>query len=319
MSSSLTRYTPFGSYRTGGRNQITDRAYTGQKENMDLGLYYYNARFYMPGIGRFLSADTIVPAPQNPQSFNRYAYVLNSPTNFSDPTGHCPNKITVCIITGGETGEKKPKEKQYDLTAWLGREMASNLRGPEMELVKMFARMEITDDPGYLAMSESTVGSFFASRGAWLALTRNYGVWDLKRKMQDVIGDSIVLCGKVSCGWFDYSVPGNIHYGFLAAAVGISREESYWAAGMLELAGVPFGQGDPGDFSTRFENPADKAAVEFGYNLFDKYGYNFTPADLMTELTPKVMSTLQKPENIPLIPAEHQPNSYPPGVFDYGR
>ncbi len=48
-----------------------------------------NARFYVPGLGRFLSADTIVPDPANPQSFNRYSYVLNSPLKFTDPTGHC--------------------------------------------------------------------------------------------------------------------------------------------------------------------------------------------------------------------------------------
>ncbi len=100
---SLTRYTPFGSYRTGGPNELTDRAYTGQRENMALGLYYYNARYYVPGIGRFLSADTIVPDPASPQSLNRYTYVLNSPLNYSDPTGHCPNKITVCII-GSDDG-----------------------------------------------------------------------------------------------------------------------------------------------------------------------------------------------------------------------
>ncbi len=93
VGGSLTRYTPFGSYRSGGPSQITDRAYTGQRENMDLGLYYYNARYYTPGIGRFLSADTLVPNPQNPQALNRYAYVLNRPLNFSDPTGHCANEF----------------------------------------------------------------------------------------------------------------------------------------------------------------------------------------------------------------------------------
>jgi RHS repeat-associated protein len=52
------------------------------------GLYYYNARYYDPGIGRFISADTIVPNPANPQSLNRYSYCLNNPLKYTDPTGH---------------------------------------------------------------------------------------------------------------------------------------------------------------------------------------------------------------------------------------
>jgi len=54
----------------------------------DVGLIYMNARWYVPGIGRFASADTLVPDPANPQKFNRYTYVLNSPVNRIDPTGH---------------------------------------------------------------------------------------------------------------------------------------------------------------------------------------------------------------------------------------
>ena len=57
---------------------------------MELGLLYYNARFYAPGLGRFLSADTIVPNPANPQQYNRYTYSLNSPINYADPDGHNP-------------------------------------------------------------------------------------------------------------------------------------------------------------------------------------------------------------------------------------
>jgi RHS repeat-associated protein len=72
-------YTPFGDYRLQPTGDYTDRGYTGQKENMEIGLIYYNARFYVPGIGRFASADTIVPDPASPQSFNRYAYVENRP------------------------------------------------------------------------------------------------------------------------------------------------------------------------------------------------------------------------------------------------
>jgi RHS repeat-associated protein len=85
---STTRYLPFGGYRTAPSQTITDQDFTGQKENMELGLLYYNARFYVPGLGRFASADTIVPNPASPQSFNRYSYVRNSPLNRIDPTGH---------------------------------------------------------------------------------------------------------------------------------------------------------------------------------------------------------------------------------------
>ena len=66
----------------------TDKLFTGQREVTGLGIYHYGARFYSPKLGRFLSADTIVPNSANPQDFNRYSYVRNNPTRYVDPTGH---------------------------------------------------------------------------------------------------------------------------------------------------------------------------------------------------------------------------------------
>jgi hypothetical protein len=40
-------------------------------------------------VGRFLQPDSIVPEPGNPQALNRYAYTLNNPVLFTDPSGHC--------------------------------------------------------------------------------------------------------------------------------------------------------------------------------------------------------------------------------------
>ena len=54
-----------------------------------LGIYDYGARFYSPKLGRFLSADTIVPGVANPQALNRYSSVLGNPIRYNnDPTGH---------------------------------------------------------------------------------------------------------------------------------------------------------------------------------------------------------------------------------------
>jgi RHS repeat-associated protein len=52
------------------------------------GLYYFNARFYDPEIGRFLSADTQVTNRSDPTTLNRYAFAGGNPVQFVDPTGH---------------------------------------------------------------------------------------------------------------------------------------------------------------------------------------------------------------------------------------
>jgi RHS repeat-associated protein len=88
----LARYLPFGDWRAQPSADLTDIGFTGHKSNNvgsnDIGLIYMNARYYVPGVNRFASADSIVPNPVNPQSLNRYSYGLNSPLRFTDPAGH---------------------------------------------------------------------------------------------------------------------------------------------------------------------------------------------------------------------------------------
>ena len=82
------RYYPFGETRLSTGTMVTDKLFTGQRAMEDLGIYHYGARFYSPKLGRFLSADSIVPGYADPQNLNRYSYVGNSPLNYTDPTGH---------------------------------------------------------------------------------------------------------------------------------------------------------------------------------------------------------------------------------------
>ncbi|MBR2195529.1 MAG: VCBS repeat-containing protein [Salinivirgaceae bacterium] len=64
------------------------RGYCGHEHWNQFGLIDMNGRFYDPLIGRFLSPDPYVQAPDNPQNFNRYSYCLNNPLKYVDPTGY---------------------------------------------------------------------------------------------------------------------------------------------------------------------------------------------------------------------------------------
>lgn len=67
-----------------------------------------NARYYVPNTNRFLTPDSIIPQPTDPQSYNRYSYARNNPLKYVDPTGHyyadLPN-------LNGLQGDPLPPEK----------------------------------------------------------------------------------------------------------------------------------------------------------------------------------------------------------------
>ena len=110
VAGSVTRYLPYGGYRTAPSANLTDhpatsaglRGYTGHKHNDEVGLIYMRARFYLPGIGRFASADSIVPDLADPQNLNRYSYASNNPVRYLDPSGHA----VACGTTAGDCGGK---------------------------------------------------------------------------------------------------------------------------------------------------------------------------------------------------------------------
>ena len=85
---STVRFYPYGEYRVTPTSDLTDKGFTGHAQNDEVALIYMRARYYVPGVGRFASADTIVPDPAEPPSLNRYAYVNCNPLLSIDPTGH---------------------------------------------------------------------------------------------------------------------------------------------------------------------------------------------------------------------------------------
>ncbi len=66
------------------------RGFTSHEEIQEMALINMNARLYDPVIGRFMSADSIVPDLYTPLDHNRYSYVRGNPVTSRDPTGHNP-------------------------------------------------------------------------------------------------------------------------------------------------------------------------------------------------------------------------------------
>ena len=96
-------YLPFGEDLSaiGGRatsqgyssNDGVRQRFTGYEMDAESGLNFSHARYQSPVQGRFTSVDPVGASADvgNPQSFNRYSYVLNRPTNLTDPLGLISN------------------------------------------------------------------------------------------------------------------------------------------------------------------------------------------------------------------------------------
>ena len=77
-------YTPFGELLT---ENVSGFGYNGEYYNAASGLIYLRARFYAPEMNRFSQKDILRGSILQPGSLNRYAYCINDPVNFVDPSG----------------------------------------------------------------------------------------------------------------------------------------------------------------------------------------------------------------------------------------
>jgi RHS repeat-associated protein len=87
-SGSLAQTYTFDSFgkQTSSSGSLTNPfQYTARESDPETGLYYYRARYYDPGVGRFIRED---PA-RFTAGVNFYEYVRNSPLYFADPWGLC--------------------------------------------------------------------------------------------------------------------------------------------------------------------------------------------------------------------------------------
>lgn len=88
-------------------NSDLNKGFTGHEQLDEVGLIHMGGRVYDPVIGRFLSADPFVQAPENLQNYNRYSYVLNNPLSMTDPSGYFFSKLGELVgsILGEDLGQ----------------------------------------------------------------------------------------------------------------------------------------------------------------------------------------------------------------------
>ena len=95
-------YYAFGAKYISNGDFDEEHGFTGKEWDPDVGLYYFNARWYDPELGRFISED---PAA-DPNNCNLYSYCGNNPIVRSDPTGQFWWLLIMALLNGIENSAK---------------------------------------------------------------------------------------------------------------------------------------------------------------------------------------------------------------------
>jgi RHS repeat-associated protein len=103
---------PFSSFPPSGKWLRVSCApgynFGGMGYDSETGNYYDHARCYNPRLGRFMSPDPMnvggFSNPDNPQSWNGYAYTLNNPETLVDPSGACVTSSVDGSVVGQSQG-----------------------------------------------------------------------------------------------------------------------------------------------------------------------------------------------------------------------
>ena len=181
-------YYPYGAERRSG-SLPTPYRYTGQRWESAIGLYFYNARWYDPALGRFIQPDTIVPEPGNPQALNRYSYCLNNPVKYTDPSGH--------YYLQEDVGDPVYYARSLGrVSATFESPYASELRKQALQTTATILDAQVTNHLEEVIAGNSAENAGPTAAQAMLAVVRQGA--RLSRNQTNVFHDDVtaVLCGQ---------------------------------------------------------------------------------------------------------------------------
>ena len=285
-------WTPYGVEVNGAQSGL---GFTGEWFDADVEAQYLRARWYDVATGRFTSEDVWEGDYQQPQSLNGWLYVLADPVNAIDPSGLTP--------------QIRYQGNPYDLTLWLHEELRSNANSYYINRIR---RLWSSTHP-----VEATTDKLRAL-AAFNFLVKDRAKWDFKHDIEDVLGrdHSIVLRHKGEPHWYEYSVPGNINFGFVGRAAGFSGLLLHTGAGWAEVTDPAHKQKgeaccpafcrnygmtlSPGEYQTcvylgcyyinpdwvksLFDDPQDYASVQWGVRLYNQCGRDLSYSEFQDHL-----------------------------------
>ena len=93
-------YDAFGNITEATGQSANKFGYTGHQMDAETGLVYFQARYYDPQLGRFITQDPYEGDWQTPLSLHHYLYAYANPTTYIDRDGHCAEPITFVLCAG---------------------------------------------------------------------------------------------------------------------------------------------------------------------------------------------------------------------------
>jgi RHS repeat-associated protein len=324
-------YDPFGVPLVEGE-AYNPYQYTGEAWDAEVELLYLRARYYQPEVGRFVTLDRVPGEPERPSTLNHYLYVVDNPVNRVDPSGlegpdphgtsdgewRQPPTPTPLAVPPGYPSHFVDHR---DLTIWL----AEELRWNAFEAVVTMRPFRDTTYPGCRSLWVAL----------WLRRVADDHTWDFKDQIESKLGEAVMLRGTGDgYAWYEYSLPGNINFGYAGRAAGFpglalhvgasfaeitdrAHKESGEAAclipGIPDVACASLLQVylNPEWQSTLYDNPEDWQSVEFGVQLWEQHPVGLTLDDFRMFLSAHAGMLAGSVHRAPSDAGEYHPSGNP--------
>ena len=198
---------------------LLGRGYTGHEHLSWYGLVNMNARLYDPVLGRFLSPDPYVQAPDFSQNFNRYSYALNNPLKYTDESGELWWLVpAIGAVFGAYSGGVMANGGSYNPLKWnyqSGKTWRYMLYGGLAGAASAWYGGVIAESEGFMANTMGLIVSSasysmytYAYTGGQTPISVNFGF-----ASYDFTNDRWGFLGKKGNKWYE-----NVGYGLGALA-----------------------------------------------------------------------------------------------------